>query len=244
MPQRFLRPGITTSDAWNLCSWKAQSLYIRLITLVDDYGRYDGRIAIIHGHCFPLRIDIKPQETAELVSELSKNGLVCLYEIDGKDFLQMLKWHERTRGESKYPKPIEGQILRNNAESCDPQAKDASIASAISHKPAPLPPKGQQLDDEWLAELKSKCAGVNVDSELVKMDRWLLANPARKKTRKFIVNWMNRCDKEMPKAINPRRIPAPVLTREERMKAYEGTNSPYDPFSSEETAEIKAATEL
>lgn len=151
MPQRFLRPGITTSDRWNACSWKAQSLYIRIMTLVDDYGRYDGRLPILHAHCFPLRNDIKPQETAALVDELSKEGLVELYKVDGKDYLQMLKWQERTRGNSKYPDPNDGQILRNPAESCAPQAKDASLA--ISHKPSPLPDGFEQF---WVEYPKKK----------------------------------------------------------------------------------------
>lgn len=136
MPQRFLRPGIRTSDNWNACSWKAQSLYIRLITLVDDYGRYDGRTAIIHGECFALRSDIKPQETAALVGELSNKKLVVIYEVDSKKYLQLLKWQERTRGESKYPDPNLGQTLTNPAESCGILPPSPSPL-AISHKPVP-----------------------------------------------------------------------------------------------------------
>ena len=150
MPQRFLRPGITTSNAWNACGWKAQSLYIRLITLVDDYGRYDGRIAIIHGHCFPLRSDIKPQETAALVGELSANNLIELYEVEHKEYLQMLKWQERTRGKSKYPDPKDGQILRIPADSCGIPQIPASIV--LSHKPSPLHhPADDGFDEFWKA---------------------------------------------------------------------------------------------
>ena len=38
MPSRYLRSEITSSRRWNRCSWKAQSLYIRLLTLVCLLG--------------------------------------------------------------------------------------------------------------------------------------------------------------------------------------------------------------
>lgn len=76
MPQRFLRSGITNSDRWNAVSFEAQSLYIRILTLVDDFGRFDARIPILHGQCFALRPDIKLQRTAALRSELVAAGSI------------------------------------------------------------------------------------------------------------------------------------------------------------------------
>ena len=111
MPQRFLRPGITTSDAWNACSWAAQSLYVRILTVVDDYGRYDGRPAVIWGQCFSLRSDMNPTKTETLLRELSDRELIDIYEIDGKPYLQILRWQERTRGASKYPAPLDAEHL-------------------------------------------------------------------------------------------------------------------------------------
>lgn len=105
MPQRFLRPGITTSDPWNACGYEAQSLYVRLLTVVDDYGRYDGRASIICGACFALRPDMTPNKVEKLISELVENDLVDLYTVDGKKCVQLEKWQERARGASKYPAP-------------------------------------------------------------------------------------------------------------------------------------------
>lgn len=105
MPQRFLRPGITTSDLWNACSFPAQSLFVRLLTLVDDYGRFDGRASVIHGYCFSLRPEMKTEKVRALIDELCQNGLVQLYMVDDKEFIRILKWSERARGASKYPAP-------------------------------------------------------------------------------------------------------------------------------------------
>lgn len=138
MPQRFLRPGITTSDAWNSVSWQAQSLYIRILTLVDDYGRYDGRLPIIHAHCFALRPDITLQETAGFRSELQTLDLIKIYEVEGKEYLQMSKWQERARGPSKYPDPQgltehRSEPQRTAAESCFPSQRPSP--SANGHRP-------------------------------------------------------------------------------------------------------------
>lgn len=145
MPQRFLRPGITTSDAWNAVSFEAQSLYIRIMTIVDDFGRCDARVPILHGQCFALRPDIKLQRTAALRSELHENGLIRIYIVNSKEFLQVLKWEERIRAaESKFPEPpidtAETQQLldipqHSAADRSIPQRKDASLASTPSPSP-------------------------------------------------------------------------------------------------------------
>ena len=90
MPQRFLRPQITNSDRWNSVGFAAQSLYIRLITLVDDYGRYDGRASVIWAHCFAVWNDKHPQETItmqqteQMLQELAASRLIDLYELQDK----------------------------------------------------------------------------------------------------------------------------------------------------------------
>ncbi len=56
-------------------------------------------------------------------------------------------------------------------------------------------------DDQFLDSLKSSPAyhGIDIDRELARMDAWLLTPKARgrKKTRQFIVNWLNRIDRPM-----------------------------------------------
>lgn len=154
MPQRFLRPGIRNSDRWNTVSFAAQSLYIRLMTMVDDYGRYDGRNSVIWAECFAVWNDknprraIKPQECAELCNELAAASLIDLYEADGKRFLQILQWEERVRDGTKEKYPKSPLPMRNPAESCGilppsspPSPSPLPIASAI----APVASAGDPL---------------------------------------------------------------------------------------------------
>ena len=133
MPQRFLRPGIRTSDAWNQASWFEQSLYVRLLTLVDDEGRDDGRDAILHAECFALRDDVTRQQTAAAGSRLSALGLLVFYEVEGKRYLQLTKWQERVRNPSRIPPMPEGNR--------QPTAADGSqILPTSSHIPVPISP--------------------------------------------------------------------------------------------------------
>lgn len=59
----------------------------------------------------------------------------------------------------------------------------------------------KMTDDEFIASLKANSAyhGIDVQSQLSKMDAWLLVNPGRQKTRKFIVAWLNRCESPVSK---------------------------------------------
>lgn len=61
---------------------------------------------------------------------------------------------------------------------------------------------GQLSDEDFLKSLKTNpaYAGADIDQELLKMDAWILARPGRTKTRRFVVNWLNRKDLLMPKA--------------------------------------------
>lgn len=58
----------------------------------------------------------------------------------------------------------------------------------------PLP--GRLSDEEFMTALRTNpaYAHVTLDAELGKMDAWLLTHPGRKKTRRFIVSWLNKIE--------------------------------------------------
>jgi hypothetical protein len=59
-------------------------------------------------------------------------------------------------------------------------------------------PSRQLTDDEWLqTKVRSNPAytNLNIDQELGKMDAWLSTRPQKQKTRRFIINWLNRAEK-------------------------------------------------
>lgn len=105
MPTRYLRPGVRDSEAIDAVSPLAETLFYRLLVTVDDFGRYDGRPSMIKAHCFPIK-EMAVAKCAALLEELHTAGLVILYTLDGKPYLQLCKWDNVPRAkESKYPAP-------------------------------------------------------------------------------------------------------------------------------------------
>lgn len=106
MPNRIIKESICTSDTIDQLSWFEEVVFCRLIVNCDDYGRFDGRPAIIKSRLFPLKGNITDKSVAESVNKLATVGLVVLYEFEGKPYLQLATWdkHQQVRAQkSKYP---------------------------------------------------------------------------------------------------------------------------------------------
>jgi hypothetical protein len=75
------------------------------MSVVDDYGRFDARPAILRTACYPLQIDrIREADISRSLSEVKRAGLIALYEVNGKPFLEMLDFRQQVRAkESKWP---------------------------------------------------------------------------------------------------------------------------------------------
>ena len=71
-------------------------------------------------------------------------------------------------------------------------------SSRVRMPSAPAAPNGQLPDRDFWDQLKANpaYAGIDLDRESAKMDAWLSLPPHkhRKKTKKFIVNWLNKID--------------------------------------------------
>ena len=108
MPNRIIKESICTSDSVDQLSWFEEVLFYRLIVNCDDFGRFDGRTAVIKNRLFPLKdnLTIKSVETA--INKLASAGLVALYVFEGKSYLYLPTWneHQTIRAKrSKYPEP-------------------------------------------------------------------------------------------------------------------------------------------
>jgi len=55
-------------------------------------------------------------------------------------------------------------------------------------------PTSKLSDVEWMDSLKTHYPHLNVESESRKMDAWLSTRRGKLKTRRFVVNWLNRID--------------------------------------------------
>lgn len=111
MGERIFRPGIRTSEkiAANIRDggWMAGIFYDWLITLVDDYGRHDARPFVLRTQLFPALMDlVREADVSRCLQSCEASGLVRLYEVDGKPYLELLNFRQRIRADkSKWPGP-------------------------------------------------------------------------------------------------------------------------------------------
>jgi hypothetical protein len=69
----------------------------------------------------------------------------------------------------------------------------------VAVKPQPT----QKLTDaEWFDSIKGHYPHLDIEAESRKMDAWLSTRPGKQKTRRFVVNWLNRIDAPMPATVS------------------------------------------
>jgi hypothetical protein len=91
----------------------AELTFDRLITAVDDFGRFDARAEMLKAALFPVRADAPPELVMEWIRELANEGCVELYEVDDRSYLCLPGWekhrgNQRRRKVSIYPDPPRG----------------------------------------------------------------------------------------------------------------------------------------
>lgn len=154
MPQRFLKPGLISSPKWDDLTWRTQSFYVRLLTLVDDFGRYEANPALLKSMAFPLRSDIRASDVTEMSRQLHEAGLAIRYTVAGKDYLQITNWTERARSEiSRFPEP--------------PQ-------DSAADRSGPQPPKSSSSSKSSIIDARAAVGELEIPSNL-KEDKFLVA---------------------------------------------------------------------
>lgn len=111
MPNRVLKESICASETIDQLTWFEEVFFYRLLVTSDDYGRCDGRLKIISGHCFPLK-DITLSAIDRALNKLSLVGLIRRYTVQGHPYIQFVTWekHQTIRNKkSKYPSIDEGE---------------------------------------------------------------------------------------------------------------------------------------
>ena len=233
MPNRILKESICTSDSIDSLSWFEEALFYRLIVNCDDYGRFDGRPAIIKNRLFPLKENLTAKTVAGAIEKLASAGLVTLYVFEGKPYLYLPTWnhHQVVRAKSsKYPAPEDGiermkssEIICNHMQANAPvfvfENRESNIGA--EPKPASTPPVAELLlNDGSLYPVYQpdvdKWAGlypaVDVPAELRKMVGWCDANPKKRKTKggvqRFINGWLAK-EQDKGGTAGTREKPAP-----------------------------------
>lgn len=77
MPNRIIKESICTSDTIDQLGWFDEVVFYRLIVNCDDYGRFDGRSAIIKNRLFPLKDTVTIKAIDASINKLATVGLVA-----------------------------------------------------------------------------------------------------------------------------------------------------------------------
>lgn len=111
MPTRILRDGILSSERIASLGWAEEVFYRRLMSVVDDHGRYYAQPKLLRSACYPLQIDkVSDPDIGKWLTSCVTAGLVRVYAAsDAKRYLELLDFGQRKQSKSKFPGPTPEQ---------------------------------------------------------------------------------------------------------------------------------------
>lgn len=158
MPNRILREGILTSERVNSLTWEAEVFYRRLMSVVDDFGRFTAHPSLLRAALFPLKLDtVRDANMERLLALVEQARLVRVYEVAGKRYLELLDFKQQVRAkESKFPSPE--PPMRSTCLADAAQVPSTGTASApvfgdedgdVEEPPPPPAAAGGAFDRFW-----------------------------------------------------------------------------------------------
>jgi hypothetical protein len=121
MPNRIIREGILSSEKIALLGWPEEVFYRRLMSIVDDYGRTESNTQYLRARCYPLQTDlVRVADISRWMAVCQKAGMILVYGVGGKQYLEICNFRQQTRSASKCPSP---DINCNQMISDDAQVK-------------------------------------------------------------------------------------------------------------------------
>jgi len=186
---------------YHMMSWSARGVWIEMLACMhfsSERGKLEGspeQIARMIG-CTNGDFDnaVKEISVTKTGDVTESNGIVTI--INRRMFRE-----ERERKLTR----CRVQRFRNAKEKHESNVNVTPPSSSSSSSPTPKK-RNILSDDEFLKSLKEKFTWVDFEREMAKIDAWLLANPGRQKTRRFIVKWISKVEK--PMGITAKQMPA------------------------------------
>jgi hypothetical protein len=149
MPNRVLRDW-TDSETMNRITSQAERFFTRLIMKADDFGCFHANPKLLKAALFPLNDEIRDIDLAKWLNECANAGLVQVYKVEGKMFLQIIDFGQRLRqSRSKFPQSHEADIDSNSPP-----------LSAIVRKSPPETETETEVETETETETDARTAHV------------------------------------------------------------------------------------
>mgnify|MGYP000848235222 FL=1 len=129
---RSIKPEFWTSEQIAECSPNARLLVIGMWSFYDDYGVHPASCARLKMEVFPADT-ISSADIRRMIDELTANGLLAEYEVDGARYWYVTGWDKHQKPDTKtgkYPRP------------------DGSVGQKIRRTSAENSANGQRIDTE------------------------------------------------------------------------------------------------
>lgn len=151
-----------TSERVNSLNWAEEVFYRRLMSVVDDFGRFYATSKLLRAACYPLHIDkVSDSDIGKWLSACETAALVRVYPAsDGKRYLELLDFRQQVRAKtSKFPAFDVQMHSTCVADAQQPPASahldvvgdgDGDVGGIASPQAAPPDPKGSRLPRDWM----------------------------------------------------------------------------------------------
>lgn len=158
MPNRILRDGFVDSEPVAALSDWSHRVYSNLLVKSDDAGRFDGRLAILRSHLFPLGTTRRSEDFSRAIDEMKfpegeggekLSPLIICYEFAGKPYIQITKW--RRCGDAKtsrYPWTDGNHDISYILQRTRDGDKDFVLTSLLDPMPIPSAPHRNRVRSE------------------------------------------------------------------------------------------------
>lgn len=190
MAERRLLKDWTGSDRVNSISVHAERFFVRLIMKVDDHGCFYADPRLLKANLFPLLLDsIREADLTRWMAECQKSGLIVIYEIENKSYLQINDFGQRLRTKTqKFPFPIDfqesvsrlsadcQQIVSNPPPEVEEKKKKKKKEKGIADKPLTNTPIENDLFKNFQKWLNENAPNVSKMKEPFTIDQFVKLN--------------------------------------------------------------------
>lgn len=220
MPTRILREGILDSLLVNSLSESAELLYRRLMSIVDDYGRFEADVDLIRARCFPRQFDRWGcNRISECIRELQfptvdhgGSPLITVYGTKKKKYIQINNFGQRVQSKPKFPGPDSPESTVDHGESpfltvqseSESKTYTKSDAKSLGVASPKAQPNGSRLNiQEPTLEMKRFCSEqlAWTEDQIMSVwcnfsDYWLSVAGARGRKADWLATWRTWCRRE------------------------------------------------
>jgi len=209
MPRtRSVKPEFWDDEKLATISRDARLTFIGLWTNSDDYGVVKGHPAYLKNKIFPYD-DIKPKEFESWLKDLETVKVISPFSHNGEKYYHIRHFlnHQSINHPSKriYPEPppiINDRLPDDSGRTLGALPFETETETETETEVEVSPGRVSTSNNgDFLSKIKTNPAysHVDIDTELSKMDAWLMLakNRGRKKTPRFILNWLNKIEKPL-----------------------------------------------